>query len=54
MKSAKVCPLIVVLGLKSTPRSLISMIQFIILPLAYRFSTMVLNRYSFNTTMEKD
>ena len=54
IKSAKICPLINVLGSKVTPRGLISVIDFAILPLASRFSTIVLSGYSVSTTMVKD
>jgi len=54
MKSAKTCPLIDVLGSKVTPRGLISMTLFAILPVASGFSIMALEGYSVSTTIGKD
>ena len=54
MKSAKICPLIIVLGSKVTPTGLISVTYFMILLLAFGFSVMVLSRYSVSRTMGKD
>jgi len=54
MKFAKTYPLIAVLGSKVTLRCLISVIHFVILPLASGFSIMVLCGYSVSTTMGKD
>ena len=54
INSAKIYPKIVVLGLKVTPKGLISVTHFVILELASRFSTMVLSGYSVSMMMGKN
>ena len=54
VKSAKTCPLIIVLDLKVTPRGLIFVTHFAIFLVALRFSTIALRGYSVSTMIGKN